>query len=196
MAFTQLVSFDRPLSGATRTTRATSAPRLFTEEEVVAREQAAHQRGAEAARLAADQRLVELRSAIAQLSEGVLRKLETIEPRLLAEVREALPGLAVEISRRLLAGYEPPADVVDRLCREALEHLFPEREGLEVALSPRDAELLQGLNPDWLGRFPDLRIKSDVALRPGDCLVRSRFGLTDARQETKLAALEHSLTGA
>jgi flagellar assembly protein FliH len=196
MAFTQLVSFDRPLAGAARATRPTATPRLYTEEEVIAREQAAHERGAEAARLAADQRLVELRSAIAQLSEGALRKLEDMEPRLLAEVREALPALAVEISRRLLAGHEPSAEVVDRLCREALEHLFPERDCLEVSLSPRDAELLQGLNPDWLGRYPDLRIKSDVALRPGDCLVRSRFGLTDARQETKLAALSHSLTGA
>jgi flagellar assembly protein FliH len=38
-------------------------------------------------------------------------------------------------------------------------------------------------------------MRADAALSPGDCQVRSRFGLTDARQETKLAALERSLTG-
>ena len=30
-------------------------------------------------------------------------------------------------------------------------------------------------------------------VNPGDCQVRSRFGLTDARQKVKLAALAHSL---
>jgi flagellar assembly protein FliH len=125
----------------------------------------------------------------------VLKKLSGLEPALLAQIREALPGLAVEIGRRLLAGYEPPPEIVARLCSEALEHLYPEREGLELSLSSRDAELLNDLNPDWLARYPGLRIRPDPVLRPGDCQVRSRFGLTDARQETKAAALAHHLTG-
>ena len=71
-----------------------------------------------------------------------------------------------------------------------------ERDGLELALCPRDAALLNSLNPAWLQSYPGLRIRTDAALAPGDCQVRSRFGLTDARQHVKLAALEHSLTGA
>ena len=33
-------------------------------------------------------------------------------------------------------------------------------------------------------------------IKRGDCLVRSRFGLIDARQATKLQGLEHALAGA
>jgi flagellar assembly protein FliH len=129
-----------------------------------------------------------------RLSEGVLKKLSAIEPALLAELRDALPGLALEIARRLLAGFEPPPEIIERFCREALDQLFPEREGLELALCPRDAEQLSRLNPDWLQRYPGLRLSTDATLAPGDCLVRSRFGLTDGRRQTKLAALEHGLT--
>jgi flagellar assembly protein FliH len=192
MAHAHLVAFDRPLAGAVRPGHG----RLCPETEVAAREQAAYRRGVDAARAAADQQMVELRHDLDQLGGQVLRPLAGIEAALTAQLREALPGLAVELARRLLAGFEPPAEVVARLCQDALEQLFPEREGLELSLSARDAALLQGLDPDWLQRYPGLRIRADAALAPGDCLVRSRFGLTDARQETKLAALAHGLTGA
>jgi flagellar assembly protein FliH len=93
----------------------------------------------------------------------------------------------------LLAGYEPPPEVVARLCEEALGELFPERENLELVVSPRDAALLAKLNPLWIERFPGLRVRAEPAFAPGDCQVRSRFGLTDARLQTKLATLEHNL---
>jgi flagellar assembly protein FliH len=85
--------------------------------------------------------------------------------------------------------------MVGRLCHEALEQLFPERDGLELSLCPRDAELLGHVNPEWLARYPGLKVKQDANLSPGDCQVRSRFGLTDARQQTKLTVLSHGLTG-
>jgi flagellar assembly protein FliH len=192
MAFTKLIAFDRPLAGAVLPGL---NDRLYSEAELAQATEAAYRRGVDATRAAADQQMVELRHEIEQLGDSVLKKLSTMEPVLVAQVRDALPALAVEIGCRLLAGYEPPPEVVGRLCSEALEHLYPEREGLELSLSPRDSELLNSLNPDWLKRYPGLRIRPDAALRPGDCQVRSRFGLTDARQETKAAALAHHLTG-
>jgi len=36
----------------------------------------------------------------------------------------------------------------------------------------------------------------DAALGPGDCQVRSRFGLTDARRQAKLEALTRELLSA
>ena len=191
MAFLKLVAFDRPLAGAVLPGRG----RVFTEPEVAAKVQEGYRQGVDAARATADQQIVELRHEMEQLSQGVLKKLNGLEAALTAQLREALPELALEIARRLLAGYEPPADVVERLCRDSLEQLFPERDGLELSLCARDAELLSALNPDWLQRYPGLRIRTDASLAPGDCQVRSRFGLTDARQQTKLAALAHGLTG-
>lgn len=194
MAYAKLIAFDRPLSGAAIPGRA--GARLFTEAEVVAREQAAYRNGVDSARAAADQQMVEFRADMGHLAEQVLGKLSGIDQMLLVQLRDALPGLAVELARRLLAGYEPTPEVVASLCHETLQQLFPERDGLELSLCPRDADLFKTLNPDWLQDYPGLRVRVDTVLNPGDCLVRSRFGLTDARLATKLAALNHSLTGA
>jgi flagellar assembly protein FliH len=193
MAFARLIPFDRPLTGI-------SAPglmgRTFTEAEVAQATQTAYRRGVDDARGAADQQMVEFRADVEQLTDGVLKKISELETTMTVQLRDALPGLAVEIARRLLAGYEPPPEIVSRLCEEALAELFPERENLELVVGPRDAEFLTSLNPRWMSRYPGLRVRVDSALAPGDCQVRSRFGLTDARQRTKLTALAHSLAPA
>jgi flagellar assembly protein FliH len=191
MALAKLIAFDRPLIGAILP----GAGRKFTESEVAALTEAAYHKGVDATRAMVDQKLVEMRVDMEQLSVGVLTKLATVESATVAQLREALPALAVDIAGRLLAGYEPPVEIVEKLCHEALEQLFPEREGLEISLCPRDAELLEEVNPGWFARYPGLKVKQDANLSPGDCQVRSRFGLTDARLQTKLTVLSHGLTG-
>lgn len=193
MAYSKLIPFDRPLAGAEIPGQ---RGRFYSEAELVARDAAAYHRGVDEARASADQQMVEFRADIEQLGDGVFRKLSELEPALLAQLRDALPALALEIARRLLAGYEPPPEVVSRLCEEALVELFPERENLELIVSPRDAAFLADLKPIWVSRYPGLRIRPEPTLAVGDCQVRSRFGLTDARRATKLSALEHSLTPA
>jgi len=193
MAFVKLISFDRPLGGAVIPGQ--RGP-LLSEAEVAGRLQAAYHAGADAARASADQQLVEFRSDMVQLSEGALKKIGGIEALLVTQLREALPALALDIARRLLADFEPPPEVIERFWRESLDQLFPETEGLELALCARDAELLEELNPEWRRRYSGLRLRVDPGLKRGDCLVRSRFGLIDARQNTKLQSLEQALVGA
>ena len=192
MSCAKLIAFDRPLTGAVLPG---GAGRAYTELELAQRTEAAYRKGVDSAHAATDQKIVDMRVEMQQLSEGVLEKLATVEGATVGQLRDALPALAVDIAKRLLAGYEPPAEMVGRLCHEALEQLFPEREGLELSLCPRDAALLEQVNPGWLARYPALKVKADAGLAPGDCQVRSRFGLTDARQATKLAVLAHGLTG-
>jgi flagellar assembly protein FliH len=193
VAYSKLIAFDRPLTGAAL---AGNAGRFYTEQELAARDDAAYRRGIDATRALADQQMVELRADIEHLADGVFKKLAAIDGALVNQLRDALPGLAREIAHRLLAGYEPPAEVVSKLCEEALGELFPERDNLELVVSARDAALLEKLNPDWLRRYPGLRIRVEAVLNAGDCQVRSRFGLTDARLQAKLTALEHSLVPA
>lgn len=192
MAFAKIIAFDRPLAAAILPGREQPC---HTAAELAAAAAAAYQRGIDDARAAADQQMVEFRADMGQLSEGVLKRLAAAEAEVVAQLHAALPALALEIARRLLAGFEPPAETVSRICEEAVAQLYPERNGLELALCPRDAGLLQQLRPAWLVQHPDLVIRADDSLRPGDCLVRSRFGLTDARQQTKLESLRHVLTG-
>jgi flagellar assembly protein FliH len=190
MADTILIAFDRKLSGAVLPGQ---GERLCTESELSSRAQEAFRRGVDSTRALADQQMVEFRSDVGQLSDGVLKKVAQVEKAILSQVNAALPALAVEIARRLLAGYEPSAEVVSRLCDEALAELFPERSDLELIVSPRDADLLQGLHSSLQDRYPGLRISSEPSLVPGDCQVRSRFGLIDGRMSAKLVALENSL---
>lgn len=190
MAFATLVAFDRPLRGVAAPGQ--KGPGIG-EAEIAAREEAAYRRGVDAARALADQQMVEFRADIEHLGDGVFAKLAAVEASLVAQLRESLPELALDLARRLLAGYEPSPETVARVCEETLGEIFPERENLELALAPRDAKVLQDLKPAWLESYPGLRIRTDPALAPGDCQVRSRFGLTDARVQTKLQALRHNL---
>jgi len=194
MSLSKLVVFDRPLHGATAVVRART--RTLTEAELAELREQARREGAEDTRRFADAQMVEMRAEVQQLNESLFEALRQAEARLTEQVRAALPGLAVEIGRRLLAGWEPPIDVVAKVCREALDELFPETTGLELVLSARDTELLEQLNPGWLREFPDLKIVADPNLHAGDCLVRSRFGVVDARGSTRLNALQDSLAHA
>ena len=191
MLLTKLVNFDRPLSVAILPGRSV---RVYTDTEVEAIRREAFRQGQDAARAFGDRQLVEIRSDVQQLQDGILGKLADLEPTLLGQIRAALPGLALDLARRLMAGFEPPPEIIERICCEALDQLCPERENLELILSPRDARLLEQVNPGWLQRYPGLKIRTDAALAAGDCQVRSRFGLTDARRVTKLETLSLGLT--
>jgi flagellar assembly protein FliH len=190
MPYTKLVPFDRPLTGTTTQGR---AGRLYTEAEYNAHGEASYRRGVDATRHLADQQMVDIRAEVSHLSSNVLPQVAQIEAGLIKQLHDTLPALALDIARHLLAGYEPPPEIVERLCRDALDQLFPERENLELILCPHDAELFNRLNPGWLERYPGIKIRGDLTFVAGDCQVRSRFGLTDARQQTKLDALTRAL---
>lgn len=188
-SFTRLIPFDRPLAGACMA----GQTRAVDEREIEAIRAAAYREGAEAARACADQQMVDLRHGLQELQDGLLNRLAGAEAAIVTQLQNALPALALDLARQLIAGYEPPAEVVQRHCREVLEALYPERENLELIICSRDAVLLEKLNPAWSVQYPGLRITADASLSPGDCQVRSRFGITDARISAKLETLEREL---
>ena len=187
-----VVAFDRPLVAVQPTV---GALREHTAGELLAARLAGYQAGQDAAHDFSNQQIVELRSEMQILQTGIFQRLELAQEELTAQVRRALPELAVEIGQRLLAGFVPPPELVDKLCREALDQLYPERDGLELVVGPRDAAALERLVPSWRAHFTNLRITIDDTLNPGDCLVRSRFGVTDARGQSKIDSLRQELLG-
>lgn len=185
-----IIAFDRPLAGVTLPGH---AARQYTEADLAAARAAGYREGTDAARAFADQQMVELRAELQTLSEGIFRELANASRQLEEQVCAALPTLAVDVGQRLLANFVPPPELVEKLCREALDQLYPERDGLELVVGPRDAAVLERLLPSWRGHFPNLKVTIDDVLNPGDCLVRSRFGVTDARGSAKLASLQQEL---
>ncbi len=187
-----LLRFDRPLRGARIKGQLPPVSQADLEQ---ARTQA-YQEGQDAARRFADQQMVEVRTDLQELQDGFFKNLNSLAPDLVQQVREALPELVLEATRRLLNKFEPDAEQVSNICQDTLEQLYPETNGLELRLSPKDADLLEKLNPGWVRRYPDMRITRDSHLRTGDCVVHSRFGVTDARLESKIDNLAHELTSA
>lgn len=192
-AHNKLVAFDRPLIAVSVKGQ---GARLYSEAELAEIRQKAWQEGNDAARQFASHQLVEFRAEVQALQEGLFQRLAATESEMQTQLRESLPSLAVELARRLLAGFEPTAEQVIKLCEETLAQLYPERDDLELFLSPRDAALLDQASPEWKSRHPGLRVSIDAALGPGDCQVRSRFGLTDARRQAKLETLTRELLSA
>ena len=190
MPTSTLIRFDRPLRGA----RITGQLPPVSHEDMEKARIEAYQEGQDAARRFGDQQMVEVRTELQELQTGLLSRLAELEPALLVQVREALPELVLEATRRLLNGFVPDAEQVSGICQETLDQLYPETEGLELRLSSRDADLLDKLTPDWIRRYPEMRITRDTHLRPGDCVIHSRFGVTDARLDAKLQNLAHELT--
>ena len=188
--YQKLVAFDRPLSSATIPGRSS---KHFTESEASEIRVVAYREGADAARAFANQQVVDFRAEVQSLQEGLFAKLTESEALITQQVQAALPALVVEIARRLLAGFEPPAEAVQKLCSETLEQLYPESENLEVLVCPRDARLLEQISPSWKNRYAGLRITPTPSLSSGDCQVRSRFGITDARLSAKLETLSREL---
>lgn len=191
MPTTTLVAFDRPLSGAFVPGRDGA---WMSESALAALRVEAYQKGGDTAREFADQQLVEFRREVQDLQNGLLARLAEVDTRITAQLQVSLPALVIELARRLLAGFEPTPERVLALCTEALDQLYPENEGLELLVSAVDAEKLEQVEKGWQSRYPGLRVVIAPFLRPGDCQVRSRFGLTDARLEAKLASLGRELT--
>ena len=188
-----IVPFDRALVAVQS---AVAAARDHTAGELAAARATGRQEGDAAARAFSNQQLVELRAEFQTLQHGILGRLAEAHHDLRKQICDALPVLTLEIAQRLLAGFVPPPELVEKLCREALDQLYPERDGLELVVGPRDAAALERLVPSWRVHFTNLRVTIDDTLNPGDCLVRSRFGVTDARASAKLEGLRHELLSA
>ncbi len=188
-----IIAFDRPLASAAFSG---GSRRIYSETEISELRTKAYQEGMDAARSFADHQLVDFRNEVQTLQDGVFRKLRDLETEMLDQLRAQLPALALELAGRLLAGYEPDAVQVRRLCEETLAQVYPERDHLELFICPHDEKLLAGISADWRDRYPGLKVTTDASLGSGDCQVRSRFGLTDARRQAKLDALARELTPA
>ncbi len=199
MAFTPYsIRFDRPLLDA-KESAAGVAPAAGADTDLAslaaAREEGLVE-GARRERVRAQVEIDALTARVRALESGVFSKLAGLNDDLLAQVRSALPPLALEVGRRLLGEFVPPEEVVRRVCEEVLEQLHPETDDLELVVGVRDAGLLGRVLPEWHARYPGLKLAVDETLSPGDCMVRSRFGVVDGRRAAKLEALKSELTGA
>ena len=112
------------------------------------------------------------------------------------EARTALINLALEAAQKIVAGLPISAELVEAVIREALQQVEETAE-ITIQLHPDDLALLRKHDSPILKGIPDsgpLRFIHSAEVTRGGCLVQTRFGLIDARRETKLEQLRQKIS--
>jgi flagellar assembly protein FliH len=164
--------------------------RMFSEAEFEAMKREAYHAGAEETARLMERQMLEQRMELVRLSTETLGALTAQHDALVRQIQEALPHLAIEATARVLANTTIDRDAVFRIVEDLLAEIVPGPEQIEVQLAPHDLEALTGCDDRFREKYPAITFRANAELRPGDCQVRTRFGVIDGRLGTKLRALE------
>ena len=116
-------------------------------------------------------------------------------PQVILEAQTALINLALESAQKIVAGLPINPELIQAVVREALRQVEDTAE-IAIQLHPEDLALLRKHNSPILNGVPEtgpLRFSSSADVTRGGCLVQTRFGLIDARRETKVEQLRQTL---
>lgn len=193
MKWSEQLTFHQPLH---HVALLEEAPPETWESLVRTRESAAYQRGRQDVETALADQLAQQQATLNQLQNGLLQSLRDALPQIIRESETALIELALEASRRVVAGLAIDAPMVEAIVREALRQVEDTAEIL-IKLHPEDLTLLRKHEAQVLQGLPDkgpLRFIGSSEVSRGGCLVQTRFGVVDARREVKLQQLAESLS--
>ena len=158
-------------------------------------EKAAYERGRRDGEIALREQLIAQRNEMAALLNGVISSLQKTVPQLVHETESALIQLALESAQKIVAGMPVNPKLVESVVREALREVEDTAE-VVIQLHPEDLALLQKHKSDVLKPPPNskpLQFSSSADVTRGGCLLRTRFGIIDARRETKFDQLREAL---
>jgi flagellar assembly protein FliH len=169
-----------------------SAPAV---DEAAEREKAAYERGRHDGEIALREQLIAQRNELGGLLNGVINSLQKTVPQLVHETESALIQLALESAQKIVAGMPVNPKLVESVVREALQQV-EDTADVVIQLHPEDLALLQKHKSDVLKPPPNskpLQFSSSADVTRGGCLLRTRFGIVDARRETKIDQLREAL---
>jgi len=193
MKFSESITFTSALADL-RLTKPAPAPDA-TVDDAAEREKAAYERGRHDGEIALREQLIAQRNEMAALLNGVIDSLQKTVPQLVHETESALIQLALESAQKIVAGMPVNPKLVESIVREALQQVEDTAE-VVIQLHPEDLALLQKHKSDVLKPPPNskpLQFSSSAEVTRGGCLIRTRFGVIDARRETKLGQLREAL---
>ncbi|MGA2247011.1 MAG: FliH/SctL family protein [Verrucomicrobiota bacterium] len=159
------------------------------------REQASFEDGRRAGESALNEQLLRQRNETVELQRGILASLQTAFPKVAHEAETAVIDLALEAAKKIVAGLPIDAVLVEHTVREALAQAQDTAEIL-VQVHPDDLALLRQHQSSILNGLPEsgpLRFVPSSDVGRGGCVIQTRFGLIDARRETKIEQLRQSL---
>lgn len=195
MRWSKRINFAQPLRAVRVRPRDPQRSPEEWEKYVQSREQEAYQRGLVEGEQALSQQLLQQRSELLELQNGVLASLRQSFDQVVRESESALIELAVEVAERLVAGLPITAEMVEANVRAALAQVQESTE-FTILLHAEDLAILQRQNSPLLQEKAGTERMHFVAspeISRGGCLVKTKFGIIDARRETKLGLVKESL---
>ncbi len=156
--------------------------------------QEAYKSGGEDARRATEAELAKARTDASGVINGALSKVVERHTESLAQMRALLPRLVSEATARVIAGIPVDSAFVRSVVNDLLEDVAPGAENVEIQLCAADEAKVAGFDKELRHKFPTLRLVENNDLAPGDCLVKTRFGVLDGRMSSKLKAVEGLLS--
>jgi flagellar assembly protein FliH len=174
----------------------TKAPAQDWNEFLREREQAAFERGRQEGEHSLSEQLLRQRNETVELQSGVLDSLRRAVSQVIQETESALIDVALEAAQKIVAGMPINPELVENVVREAVKQAEGSTE-ITVQLNPEDLALLRLHNSSLLNGLPEtgpLRFTSTAEVTRGGCFVQTRFGMIDARRETKMGQLRQTLS--
>jgi len=192
--------------------------------EAISREQAAREQGRREAQEEARREFQRIRAEYAQRQEEVLARMQEQFSGMARELITRLPDLTLALAERVLGEVPLDREVIVGIITNLIGEFATEDEKLEIYLCPEDLKLLKagdklaaekeeespstddfsaamaglfdGLGGDdaLLEGYPNVVFHEDAELSPGDCQIKSRFGLVDGRVLTKLGKIAEELS--
>ena len=157
--------------------------------------QTSFQRGRLEGERALHEQLVRQRADVMELQTGVLASLRDAVPQVARECERTLVTLALEAAQRLVAGMPISVEMIEAAVKEACSAVQDTAE-FTVQLHAEDLALLERINsPVLLPQDGKERIhfQASAQITRGGCVVQTRFGVIDARRETKIELLRTAL---
>lgn len=140
--------------------------------------------------------MLQQRNELLELQQGVLESLRQAVPEVVQQTEDALIQIALESVKKIVAGIPIESALVEAIVREAVGQTKETAE-VTIQLHPDDLALLRKHPSPILQGLPEagpLKFIASSEITRGGCLVQTRFGLLDARRETKLEQIRESLS--
>lgn len=192
MKWFESITFNAPLHDVRLLTQ---SPAQDWSEHIGEREKAAYEKGRREGENALREQLISQRNEIGGLLNGVVESLRNAVPQLVQQSETALIQLSLESAQKIVAGQPINSEMVEAVVREALQQVEDTAE-VTLQLHPEDLALLQKHHSEILTGAPNsapVRFVGSAEVTRGGCLVRTRFGIIDARRETKIDQLREVL---
>lgn len=193
MKWSDTILFKQPLRNVCLLV---SSPAQDWQQFLQEREASAFENGRRAGESALNEQLLRQRNDILELQRGVFDSLQRAVPKVVHEAETALIQIALEAAHKLVAGLPIDAATIEATVREALRQAEDTAE-IVIQLHPDDLALLHQHQAPLLNGLPEtgpLRFSGSAEISRGGCLIQTRFGLVDARRETKIEQLRQAVT--